>query len=213
MDPNYIKDLEACVKRMLIPMRDLPFNVIIKSISGNKVIPFQGEDNLIKLLKKSFSEAGVKANVKGIEAERANEVGNKIEPYVKDSLNNNKIEADVPKNKSGKRIAAGYPDILFSNKNKYYYLECKTYNQKNINTTQRSFYFSPSNNFKITKDAPHLMVAFQIIKRGDRYYVEHWRLYSLENLKVDLKHEFNQSNRKLYGDKSYLKLIEEEEIK
>ena len=44
------------------------------------------------------------------------------------------------------------------------------------------------------------------------YYTKHWKFYSLENLKVDLKHEFNQSNKKMYVDEGHPDLILENKI-
>ncbi len=210
---NYIKDLENTVKKMLLPLKDLPFTVIIKSISGFSVLPFQKEQKLINLFEKSFNAPALEINKNGIKANRPNEVGNYIEPFIKVALKKSKFFADVPTDSDGKKKATGYPDIEINFGDKHFYLEVKTYNIKNINTTQRSFYFSPSENFKITKNAPHLLISYQMEKaRNGLYYAKHWKFYSLENLKVDLKHEFNQNNRKMYGDKSYLDLILEKEI-
>ncbi len=213
MDGNYVDDLENFVKRILTPMKNLPFNVIIKSISGCKVLPFKKDSKLIDSLEKSFNDACASINKNGILSNRPNEVGNKIEPYIKASLNKFGLMATTPYNRDGNMASSGYPDILFEFDKKYFYLECKTYNVKNYNSSLRSFYFSPSDKFKVTKDAPHLMVSFEILYRNGKYYTKHWKLYSLENLKVDLKHEFNQSNKKLYGDQSCLDLILEGEIK
>ncbi|MBI3290938.1 restriction endonuclease [Candidatus Falkowbacteria bacterium] len=198
---------------MLSPLKDLPFTVIIKSISGFSVLPFQREQNVVDLFGKSFVEAASEINKNGIKANRPNEVGNYIEPFIKTALKNFGFFADVPTDSNGKKKATGYPDIEMSFNEKHFYLEVKTYNIKNINTTQRSFYFSPSENFKITKDAPHLLISYQMEKADNGlYYAKHWKFYSLENLKVDLKHEFNQNNKKMYGDESYLDLILEKEI-
>ena len=209
MDKNYVKDLENFVKKMITPLKDLSFGMIIKIISDCRVLPFSKYPKLINLLKKVFKQTTLEINRKGIKSTRPNEVGNKIEPFVKKSLNQFNLQADTPANKNGKRISTGYPDIIFQHKKSFYYLECKTYNLKNKETTQRSFYFSPSNNFKITKDAPHLMVSFEVEKRGKYYFVNYWKLFSLEKMRVDLKHEFNQSNKKMYADDSCLDLIVE----
>jgi hypothetical protein len=96
------------------------------------------------------------------------------------------------------------------------YLECKTYNIKNVNTTQRAFYFSPSDQFKVTRDAIHLLLAFQLEpeqRDGKRVFVPvHWKLITLHDLKVDLKHEFNQHNRDMYGSGVASALIAEADI-
>ncbi len=61
------------------------------------------------------------------------------------------------------------------------------------------------------------MLSYQI-EKGERnketaYVPVHWRLYSLEFLTVDLKNEFNQSNVKMYGEKSDPKaLLKEGEL-
>ncbi len=210
---KYINDLENTVKQMLSPLKDLPFTVIIKSISGFSVLPFNKETEIVDLFEQTFDKAALAINKDGIKSNRPNEVGNYIEPFIKKSLIRFGFIADVPTDKNGRKKSTGYPDIEVQYKNKIFYLEVKTYNIKNINTTQRSFYFSPSENFKVTKNAPHLLISYQMEMDKNRlYYAKYWKFYSLENLKVDLKHEFNQNNRKMYGDQSYLDLILEKEI-
>jgi len=49
-----------------------------------------------------------------------------------------------------------------------------------------------------------LLLAYELEKverDGQSVFVpRHWRLLTLQDLEVDLKFEFNQSNRGLYGD-------------
>ncbi|MBI2049929.1 MAG: hypothetical protein HYT35_00530 [Candidatus Staskawiczbacteria bacterium] len=213
MGEKYIKDLENIVKQMLSPLKDLPFNVIIKSISGYSVLSFDKAKEVVDLFKKAFDKSVIGINKIGIKSNRPNEVGNYIGPFVREALKEVGFKADVPMDKNSKKKLAGYPDIDLNYNENNFYLEVKTYNIKNINTTQRSFYFSPSKNFKVTKDAPHLLVSYQMEKgENSLYYAKHWKFFSLENLKVDLKHEFNQNNKKMYGDESYLDLILEKEV-
>lgn len=208
MDKRYIDDLENTIKKILSPLKDLPFSVIIKSICGFSVLPLEKNKTIIGFFEKAFNNAFKEINKSGIKSSRPNEVGNYIEPFIKDALNGAGFKADTPTDKNGRKRAVGYPDIeLFFNKQNFY-LEVKTYNIKNMNTTQRAFYFSPSENFKIIRDAPHLLVSYQMEKSSDGlYYAKNWKLFSLENLRVDLKHEFNQSNRNMYGNKKSLRLI------
>jgi hypothetical protein len=87
---------------------------------------------------------------------------------------------------------------------------------KNVETTQRAFYFSPSEQFKVTRDALHLLLAFQLEKTmrdGRSAFVPvHWKLITLQDLMVDLKHEFNQHNRNMYGSGASKALIAEADI-
>lgn len=210
-EQDYIKDLEKIAKVIAEPFKNLPFSSVIRLLSGFKVISFEKNKkehlDLLQKLTSAAQIAGKKANEQGIFTDRPNEAGNRIEPFVKDALQKVGLKADTPIAKSGKKKATGYPDIEINfEKSQTAYLECKTYNINNINTTQRAFYFSPSSNFKVTKDALHVMLSYQI-EKGKRnnknaYIPVNWKLYSLEFLTVDLKNEFNQSNVKMYGEKS-----------
>ena len=89
------------------------------------------------------------------------------------------------------------------------YLECKTFNKDNINTTQRSFYLSPSKNFKIAHDAHHLVISYETyIDRTERnnyvFKSNSWKILSIRDLEVDVKYEFNSDNKKLYDHRFIL---------
>ncbi|MBF8266145.1 MAG: Type II site-specific deoxyribonuclease [Dehalococcoidia bacterium] len=75
---------------------------------------------------------------------------------------------------------------------------------ENISTTQRSFYLSPSEEFKITKDAHHIVVSFEAFVAGNKggkyiFKCRSWKIISLEKLLVDVKYEFNSDNKRLYS--------------
>ena len=88
---EYIKKLENVIKQMLQPLKDIPFNLVIETMTGKKVISFDftKKDNqeVLKLLKQSALNAGKEINKTGILRPRPNEVGNDIEPYVRNALN------------------------------------------------------------------------------------------------------------------------------
>ena len=208
MSDDYIKKLEDTVKIFIYPFKNIPFSIVIKTISGHKILPFDGNNRvnveLLEILRNACEEAMQTAHTQGIISSRANEVGNKIEPFVKDALNNNGVTADTPINSIGVKQTTAYPDILIERPNgEKIYLECKTYNIKNINTTQRAFYFQAAENSKIMHDAMHLMVSFEIKtaqRDGVNVFVPvSWKIYCLEGLLVQMKAEFNASNRDMYG--------------
>lgn len=200
---EYIKKLENVIKQMLQPLKDIPFNLVIETMTGKKVISFdftkKDHQEVLKLLKQSALNAGKEINKTGILRPRPNEVGNDIEPYVRNALNLLDLNADIPAGPSGNKKAMGYPDILFWYNKNPYYLECKTYNIENIQTTQRSFYFSPSDEFKVTYDAPHFILSFEIYVAGEKgnkhiYKCKHYKILSIESLSLDVKYEFNSDN-------------------
>lgn len=210
MSKEYTKKLEGIIRQMLAPLKGIPLNLVIESISGFKIAPFDRNDErdarILEKLKKAAIIAGGELNKTGIKRSRPNEVGNDIEPFVKSALNRVGYRADTPVAKSGKGKAAGYPDIEFLDESgRPNYLECKTYNIENIATTQRSFYLSPSDDFKVTKDAHHFVLSFEIYPAGKKgknniYKSKGWKILSIEALDVDVKYEFNSDNKRLYAN-------------
>ncbi len=74
----------------------------------------------------------------------------------------------------------------------------------NNGTTQRSFYLSPAEEFKITKDAHHFVISFEVYVAKSRskmniYKCKAWKILRLEELIVDVKYEFNADNFRLYS--------------
>lgn len=218
---EYTKRLENVIKQMLQPLKDIPFNLVIESMTGKKVISFDfaksDHQKILSLLKQAALNAGKEINKTGILRSRPNEVGNDIEPYVRNALNLLDINADIPIGPSGHKKSTGYPDILFWFNENPYYLECKTYNIKNIKTTQRSFYLSPSDEFKVIYDAPHFILSFEIYVAGEQgnkhiYKCKHYKILSIESLSLDIKYEFNSDNKRMYSGKDGTIILAEGEI-
>ena len=69
----------------------------------------------------------------------------------------------------------------------------------------------------VTHDALHLLLAYEL-ERTQRdgktaFLPVHWKLITLQDLEVDLKFEFNQSNRGLYGKEGAKSLLAEGDLK
>ncbi len=206
---NISNELERVISQMSKPLNELPLELVIEKLSGKKVIPFDKNNKMdievLEVLKNTAGRVLEKVNTKGILRSRANEVGNDIEPFVKEALKYFGYKADTPKTANGKKKSSGYPDIEFIDKfNRINYLECKTYNIKNINTTQRSFFISPSNEFKITQNAHHFGISFEVyvensIRNKHLYKIKSWKILDLSKLKLDIKYEFNSDNKRMYN--------------
>lgn len=214
-EEKYIEKLEETIGKFLKPIQGIPFHIVIKALAGKKVLKIDLNNNndrkLIEKLSHVAEIAGKKANKIGIYRNRPNEVGNDIEPYVKDALKNMGFYPETPKRGDGRRQATGYPDIYFKDDiGRHIYLECKTYNKENIDTTQRAFYLSPSvtGESKVTHDAPHLIISFeikQILRDNKRCYTPvAWKLVDIYSMNLDIKHEFNASNREIYRQEAIL---------
>ena len=201
--------LSSSLAELTKPAKRIPFKMVIEATTGHRVLDLDTNNaahaDLQSKLLKAARLAGERANREGIVAARPNEAGNYLEPIVRAALKECGLEAQIPRTTQNRAQSTGYPDIEITAPTPCY-LELKTYNAKTVNTTQRSFYYSPSAAPKVTHDAVHLLLAFELtqIDRGGKsiFVPTHWKLVSLSALEVDLKFEFNQSNRGLYGDKS-----------
>jgi hypothetical protein len=199
--------LPSSLAELTKPAKKIPFKTVIEATTGHRVLDLDTNNaahaSLHTKLLKAARLAGERANRDGIVAARPNEAGNYLEPFVRAALKECGLEAQIPRTTQNRAQVTGYPDIEITEPTPCY-LELKTYNAKTVNTTQRSFYYSPSAAPKVTHDALHLLLAFELTKidrDGKSVFVPtHWKLLSLSALEVDLKFEFNQSNRGLYGD-------------
>jgi len=199
--------LRKVVSQMLKPLRDIPLDIVVESICGHRILQYDGEER--EELIKAVDLAGQEINRVGVKAKRPNEVGNYLEPFVRDALKQVGFDADVPRTVSGRRKAAGYPDIEATLGGKAFYIEVKSYNPENADTTQRSFFLSPSKDFKVTRDAYHLIFAFAMEQVGQGVFKTHTcKVLDAKNLLCDVKYEFNSDNRRLYGQAEDLLLFE-----
>lgn len=209
MDEEYVRQLENVIRQMLTPMKGLPFGIVIQALCGHRVIPFDTANTadaaLLETLKIVANHVAVEVNQTGIRRPRPNEVGNDMEPYVEHALTSCGLRAHKPTTVSHKRKSTGYPDLEFRDQEgRTNYLECKTFNRDNVDTTQRSFYLSPSDDFKVTQDAHHFVLSYEIISAGEDganhiYKCSAWKIVSLSGLEVDVKYEFNSDNARLYS--------------
>ena len=207
---EYIEELEDIIRRMLTPFKDIRFGLVIKALTGHEVIAFDAKSAAHKnLLKKLCDAAEIASRAVtesgGIRRPRPNEVGNDLEVYIENALR--KVGySDVckPTGKSGKGKTVGYPDREFTADETTVYLEVKSYAATSLNSTMRSFYFSPSADFKVNKSGLHLVIAFEVLRRSDTFFVGGWKILTVDQLMVDVKYEFNSNNKRLYAENAIL---------
>jgi hypothetical protein len=215
-----INSLTVTLSELTKPEKQIPFKEVIQATTHHRVLDFDTNNpahlELKNRILRAAKLAGERAAKNSLRAARANEAGNHIEPYVRTALRDCGLPARVPVNSAGEAQVTGYPDIEIPGDTPCY-IELKTFNATTANTTQRTFYYSPSAHPKITRDALHFLLAYQLEKStrdGETVFIPvHWKLITLENLLVDLKFEFNQSNRGLYGADAAGALLSEGAIK
>ena len=202
------KKLEEALAQFIKPMKGIPFEVIIQSLCGVSVEKFdvsiEANKAVLQTLITAMKEAGKAVQTTPIVRPRPNEVGNDMEPFVIAALKTHGFAAAAPKTKGGLGKSTGYPDVKIITKGLPIYVEVKTYAAANHTTTQRSFYLSPAENPKVFEDGYHLLVGFEMVRKGDSYTPARFEMVDLYGLDCDMKSEFNSDNRRLYGNERLL---------
>lgn len=199
--------LKIRIQDMVHGVDDVPLSLIVEALSGHEVIPWDGEqEKALVAVAEAVSES---INKGGISAGRVNEAGNIVERHVEQALIAQGFSSDIPVAPSGRARAAGYPDLEAEKDGVDFYIEVKAFSSRTRDSTQRTFYLSPSADFKVTRDAHHLLVAVELKTAAKGLYrAASVRWLDLSRLRCNLKYEFNASNRDLYSDEASLIIIE-----
>jgi hypothetical protein len=216
MDENTrLAILENALAQMLKPIKGIPLNVIIKALSEHNVIRFDqsnpADARVLQQLQQAIRFCAEEVKSQPIRRPRPNEVGNDIEEFVIRGLRKVGLRPQRPTSAEGRGKSTGYPDILFyDSDDRPTYLECKIFAHGTDPSTMRSFYLSPSESFKVSIDARHLLLAYGMDanavtgSRDSLYRPKSFKLVDLHDLLCDVKYEFNSDNRRLYGADSML---------
>ena len=216
MQKQITDELNGVISQMLKPLKGLSFNVIIEGLSGHKIVPFNPNDKkdkaLLEKLKKVAIQTGKEINKIGIKKMRPNEAGNGVEIFVKNAMLKEGFEPQTPTTKTGKHKSAGYPDIEFKDQfDRTNYLECKTYNSKSETSSFRSFFVSPSEDFKVTQDAHHFMLAFELYDVKNKnanneniYKCKKWRVVWKAQIIFDGKSNHHSNYTNIYFEEKIL---------
>lgn len=209
-DKERIDLLESALSQLLKPLKNIPFSVVVKSLSSHAIIPMDLDDladqQLVEKISNAAKICGDSLREEPIHRPRPNEVGNDIEPYVMRAIKGAGLDCERPSTAGGALKSTGYPDIIiYDCDRRPTYLECKIFSASTANTSMRSFYLSPSDDFKVVHEARHLLLAFEMIatpvndSRNASYVANSFKLIDLHNLLCDVKYEFNSDNRRLYA--------------
>ena len=194
--------LRNVIKEMLIPIKGIPLNLVIESISGKKVFKYSKNyhSELTKTLSIALNEILSDTKNNPIKSKRINEVGNKIEQIIEKKLKEFQLNVEKPTTIKGNFKSTGYPDLKLSHNNEDFYIECKIFSKNSIDSSFRSFYLSPSKDFKITSNGYHFIIAFEIETNQNLSNATSWKILDTYNLLCDVKYEFNSNNKRIYTD-------------
>lgn len=116
--------------------------------------------------------------------------------------------SSIPKTADGKEQRSGYPDIrLELEDGSIVYLDPKLFARNSRNSSFRTFYFEPKTTTgKVQDDARHLLIGVAHNSgEGGSLQFESWDIADVSRLKVQLKAEFQASNRDLYSDDTVIR--------
>jgi len=192
-------------------LRGVPFSQVIFDTTGKKALPFDAHNAVDQRVAKAISAACDEA-MKRLNApdsaiqnvDRINEVSSHFEDALRDLLSSNTdLRCDFPLTAEGKVQRSGYPDlrIIDLESKRVFYLDPKLYAKGSRDSSFRAFYFEPrKGTSKVRDDAVHFVVGFEHETRPKNgvWKFTRWDLVDLSQFSVNLKAEFQGSNRDMY---------------
>lgn len=192
-------------------LKSIPFAEVIAATSGKQVIPVKKADAETQRILAAISTAldAVLAEMNAPDSParretRVNEMSSHFESAMQKRLNATAgFTCDFPKTAAGNKQRSGYPDLRLVDKKtgRIIYLDPKLYARGSRASSLRTFYFTPRRETnKVNDDAHHLIVGFENEKGAGGIVFTKWELIDLSSFRVQLKAEFEGSNRDLYRD-------------
>ena len=208
MDDLDWDEFSAAVRLLKSGVSRLYFRDVINAATGYKIIPFDDNSNQILEEIKSWLDENLNELSNLIEMDyvgRPNELGNYLERVLMARLDESlNFSVDMPRTEQGHKQAVGYPDgiIVDQRRDLVAYFDVKIFQEKTRTSTLRSFYYQPTNQSKISHNAPHFLVGFVVDSLGDNnrspFIIKDYEIVDIYDLEVNFKAEFNASNKDLY---------------
>ena len=195
--------------------RRFSFARVIEGATGKAVTPFDALEPAATVILEAIRNAADHAlqvhsgeNSPLRNLRRINEGSRFFEDTLRERIDDHPaLFCTIPLTSEGREQRAGYPDLRIEHVDSgtVAYLDPKLYEEESRGSTLRSFYYKlgakPS---KVTEDAHHLLLGFAHDGVDGSWNFTRWELLDLTTLKIELKAEFQASNRDLYGDESHL---------
>lgn len=191
---------------------EIPFPEIIFATSGKKVLPLDKDDATDQAILHHIQSAAATvlaamnaadSPVKGLR--RINEASRHFEDALQKALTRGDFTCAFPVTASGDAQRSGYPDLQVVHRpsGRVTYVDPKLFEEKSRHSTLRTFYFEPRGRTnKVTKDARHLLLGIAHDGKDGDWSFSSFHLVDLSQLKVQLKAEFQASNKDVYREEN-----------
>ncbi|MEO7933886.1 MAG: hypothetical protein ABIT76_12080 [Chthoniobacterales bacterium] len=190
-------------------LRAMPFAEVIAATSGKRIIPIDREKDaaILQQIGSTMDIVLTRMNAENSPVKktgRINEASHFFEDAMQEELN--KIpgcKCGFPLTADGKVQRSGYPDLqLDLADGRTFYLDPKLLAKGSRASSFRTFYFEPRmGTNKVNRDACHLVVGIEHDFAATGRFLS-WELIDLSQFRVQLKAEFQGSNRDLYRDEA-----------
>lgn len=185
----------------------VPFGRVIEVTTGHRVrsIDARRHRKLIQSLGRVFDATIAALNDPSHPIHRAGRV-NEASRFLEDEIRRQIAllpgwSVTIPRTAQGREQRTGYPDLrVRTDRGTVLFLDPKLYREENRGSTLRTFYYEPRTlTGKIHEDALHLLAGFAHTGSDARtLHFRDWELIDLSRLTVQLKAEFQASNRDVY---------------
>lgn len=190
-------------------LRNILFSDVVRASSGKEIIPLDpnlpADAELIAALENAINNTLLRFNRPDSPTsteKRINEVSKHFEAALQLEIDSTDgFVCAPPLTRAGKTQHSGYPDlrIVHQETGRVSYLDPKLVASDSINSSLRSFYFTPKNKTgKIQEDSHHLLLGIEHDGHNGSWKFTGWNLVDLSLLKIRLKPEFQASNRDIY---------------
>jgi len=200
----------AAVARADRELGQISFSTVVEATTGHKILPVdpsrEADREILSRIGTALNTVLQHLNATNSPAQqerRINEVSSHFEDELKTVLNGTAgFSCDFPRTAAGNIQRAGYPDLrlVYRKSGRVIYVDPKLYARGSRASSFRTFYYEPKvETSKIRDDAHHLIVGIEHDGRAGGFWrFLNWELVDVSGLRVQLKAEFQGSNRDLY---------------
>ena len=192
-------------------LKGIPFSEVLAATTGKKILPVNPDVLWLKRLAAVLDRTLAAMNDPAHPIHsvgRINEASRFIEDQLMAECNKEPgWSCGIPRTSAGEEQRSGYPDLrLVLDDQSVVYLDPKLFARGSKTSTLRTFYYEPkSATSKVQDDARHLLVGVQHNGgEGGQIRFEEWDLVDVSKIKVQLKAEFQASNKDMYSSDTIL---------
>ncbi|MFM8831357.1 MAG: hypothetical protein ACKOHM_10195 [Spartobacteria bacterium] len=192
-------------------LKGIPFSEVLAATTGKHILPVSPDAAWLRRLAAVLDRTLAAMNDPAHPIHsvgRINEASRFIEDQLMAECNKEPgWSCGIPRTSAGEEQRSGYPDLrLVLEDRSVVYLDPKLFARGSKSSSLRTFYYEPkSTTGKVHDDACHLLVGVQHTGgEGGQIRFEEWDLVDVSKIKVQLKAEFQASNKDLYRNDTIL---------